>query len=338
MTPWQTRPLSDVAEAIDYGLTASAVPLPVGPKFLRITDIQNGSVNWSTAPWCTPDVRAVSSSRLKVGDIVFARTGATTGKSYLVRDCPDDAVFASYLIRVRMNDSADPRFVSHFFDTPDYWRQIARKARGAAQPGVNATTLRGITIPLPPLPQQKRIADILDWAKTLRAKREAAIDQLDLLSRSLFIDLFGNPRTNPRHLPIGTLGSVATFVGGGTPSRSVPAYFTGSICWATSKDMKAPFLDDTQEHVTAAAVQASATKIVPAGTILVVVKSKVLMHRLPVAISRVETCFGQDLKGIVVNKACDARYVATALRMNADWLLERARGINTVSIQVPDRA
>jgi len=93
--------------------------------------------------------------------------------------------------------------------------------------------------------------------------------------------------------------------------------------------MKTRFLDDTQEHVTTAAVQASATKVVPAGTILVVVKSKVLMHRLPVAISRVETCFGQDLKGIVVDETCDPSYVATAIRMNADWLLERARGINT---------
>jgi len=93
--------------------------------------------------------------------------------------------------------------------------------------------------------------------------------------------------------------------------------------------MKARFLDDTQEHVTPAAVQASATKVVPAGTILVVVKSKVLMHRLPVAISRVDTCFGQDLKGILVDETCLSSYVATALRVNASWLLKRARGINT---------
>jgi len=318
-----------VAEAIDYGFTASATTEQVGPKFLRITDIQNGLVNWSSVPWCSVNGRSVTSFRLKAGDIVFARTGATTGKSFLVRECPEDAVFASYLIRVRMNDSADPRFVSHFFDTPDYWRQIARSARGAAQPGVNATKLKGITIPFPPLPEQQRIADLLDRANALRTKRQAALALLQILTQSIFLDMFGNPATNPKGWPIGTLGAVATFIGGGTPSRAVPEYFTGPLCWATSKDMKDRFLDDTEEHVTDEAVRNSATKLVSPGTILVVVKSKVLMHRLPVAITRVQTCFGQDLKGIALDDSCTPSYVATTLRVNEEWLLKRARGINT---------
>lgn len=91
---------------------------------------------------------------------MFARTGATTGKSFLIRECPTDAVFASYLIRVRVGDSVDPRFVSHFFQTPMYWAQIARSARGVAQPGVNATTLKALEIPLPPLAEQRWIAEV----------------------------------------------------------------------------------------------------------------------------------------------------------------------------------
>jgi type I restriction enzyme, S subunit len=122
---------------------------------------------------------------------VFARTGATTGKSFLIRECPEEAVFASYLIRVRLNDGAEPRFVSHFFDTPDYWRQIAKSARGAAQPGVNATKLKGLLIPLPPLAEQRRIADILDRAAALRAKRQAATVELDALTQSIFLDMMG---------------------------------------------------------------------------------------------------------------------------------------------------
>ena len=92
--------------------------------------------------------------------------------------------------------------------------------------------------------------------------------------------------------------------------------------------MKREFLDDTEEHDTEEAVQKSATKIVPAGTILVVVKSKILAHSLPIATARVPICFGQDLKGIVVEGAAPA-FVVTALRVGKRWLLERARGINT---------
>jgi type I restriction enzyme S subunit len=108
-----------------------------------------------------------------------------------------------------------------------------------------------------------------------------------------------------------------------------PEYFDGNICWATSKDMKHKFLDDTQEHITPEAIERSATKLVPPGTILVVVKSKVLAHSLPVALSRVPTCFGQDLKGLQPLVGWDPTYVATSLRLASRWLLERARGVNT---------
>ncbi|MGK2925258.1 MAG: restriction endonuclease subunit S [Lysobacterales bacterium] len=232
MSGWKAMPLSDFAESVDYGVTASATDQPVGPKFLRITDIQDGAVNWDMVPWCECDTRSATDARLKAGDIVFARTGATTGKSFLVAECPIDAVFASYLIRVRLRDCAEPRFVSYFFQTPDYWAQIAKSARGVAQPGVNATTLKALKIPLPPLPEQRRIAEILDKADALRAKRRAALAQLDTLTQSIFLDMFGDPATNPKGWPvaalkncvakiqIGPFGSLLhqeDYIGGGIP-------------------------------------------------------------------------------------------------------------------------
>ena len=198
MSGWKTTPLGDFAESVDYGVTASATEQPVGSKFLRITDIQDGAVNWEKVPWCECDMRSASDARLKAGDIVFARTGATTGKSFLISECPTNAVFASYLIRVRLSDVAEPRFVSHFFQTPDYWAQIAKSTRGVAQPGVNATTLKALKIPLPPLPEQRRIAEILDKAEALWAKRRAAIAQLNSLTQSIFLEMFGDPATNER--------------------------------------------------------------------------------------------------------------------------------------------
>src|SRR5436309_1559405 len=97
---WETKELGAVS-VISYGHTESASYEPIGPQFLRITDIQNGQVDWDNVPFCRIDKADLPKYRLTTGDIVFARTGATTGKSFLVVD-PPEAVFASYLIRLRL--------------------------------------------------------------------------------------------------------------------------------------------------------------------------------------------------------------------------------------------
>jgi type I restriction enzyme S subunit len=234
---WTTARLGDLAESVDYGVTASASQVPVGPKFLRITDIQDGAVDWTTVPWCHCDGRAQHGARLKPGDIVFARTGATTGKSFLLTECPSDAVFASYLIRVRLNAKAAPRFVSHFFRTPQYWAQITKSARGVAQPGVNASKLKNVCIPLPSIAEQQRIADVLERAEAIQANRRATIRMLDALVQASFLDVVGNPITNPKRWPVATLGSLGTWRSGGTPPRSKSHYFGGNIPWFSSGEL-----------------------------------------------------------------------------------------------------
>jgi type I restriction enzyme S subunit len=211
MNSWSRASLGELAESIDYGVTASAIQQPRGPKFLRITDIQNGRVDWDSVPWCECDSQSATQARLRSGDIVFARTGATTGKSFLIRQCPDDAVFASYLIRVRLKDSTEPRYVSHFFQTEDYWSQITKSARGVAQPGVNATTLKSLSVPLPPLAEQRRISGILDKAASLdtltvsvppAVKVAAATANLDDFVNCYFGRIGGtSPRRRPARRP-----------------------------------------------------------------------------------------------------------------------------------------
>jgi type I restriction enzyme S subunit len=200
---------------------------------------------------------------------------------------------------------------------------------GATFKEVSKATVSRIEIDLPPLDEQRRIAEVLNQAQALCATRVSAIEKLDLLVRSIFNDLFGDPIRNSKALPTIPLGEIARFVGGGTPSRAVSEYFQGAICWATSKDMKGELLSDTQEHITERAIEESATNLVHPETILVVVKSKILMHRLPVLIAKVPTCFGQDLKGIILKQPWTSRYIARHLRLGQKWLLDRARGANT---------
>jgi len=153
---WKQVRVKDVADSIQYGHTASAVERKKGPRFLRITDIQDGRVDWSAVPSCDIPPEEIPKYRLAQGDIVFARTGATTGKSYLIGDCPE-AVFASYLIRVRVSAAVYPRYLAAFFLSPAYWQQIEASKRGIGQPNVNGKILGEVLLPLPPLNEQRGI-------------------------------------------------------------------------------------------------------------------------------------------------------------------------------------
>jgi len=145
---WNIESLNMIAN-ISYGYTESASNELIGPKFLRITDIQNNAVNWKNVPYCKIAADNLKKHRLLDGDIVFARTGATTGKSYLVSD-PPLAVFASYLIRVQLtNKNILPAFVYLYFQSNNYWEAIRSGISGSAQGGFNATKLGDLLIPYP---------------------------------------------------------------------------------------------------------------------------------------------------------------------------------------------
>ena len=184
-TEWELKELG-VVSAINYGYTESASSEPVGPRFLRITDIRDDRVDWGSVPYCKIPLANLSKYRLANGDIVFARTGATTGKSFLVNE-PPDAVFASYLIRLRLlDDKLMPEFVSLFFQTDGYWKSIKDGSTGSAQGGFNATKLGALRIPIPPLSEQQRIVGILDEAFEGIATAKANAEKNLQNARALF--------------------------------------------------------------------------------------------------------------------------------------------------------
>jgi len=155
---WSEARVGDFCEMPQYGYTESATTEPVGPRFLRITDIQNGRVNWDNVPYCScPNPQIYF---LKENDILFARTGATTGKSFLIRDCPE-AVFASYLIRLRVRSTVTPEYLYQYFQSPSYWAQIIEEKKGTGQSNVNGKKLANIRVPIPPLAEQRRIVEYL---------------------------------------------------------------------------------------------------------------------------------------------------------------------------------
>lgn len=162
-----------------YGYTAKAIKDINYPKMLRITDIQENGVDWENVPNCDIDNDSYEKYSLCDGDIVIARTGATTGKSFLLNN-PSNSVFASYLIRLRINPVVSFEYVYLFLQSASYWAQISELSSGIAQPGVNVSKLQTLKIPFPPLPEQQRIVDRIEslFAKLYEAKQKAQ-DALD---------------------------------------------------------------------------------------------------------------------------------------------------------------
>lgn len=180
---WRELRVSEICEQPQYGYTASATDQPIGPKMVRITDIQDGKVNWNSVPFCNcPEPKKYL---LQKDDILFARTGGTTGKSFLIsQECPE-SVFASYLIRLRVKQLVTPSYLYKYFQSPSYWTQITDGLSGTGQPNVNGKKLTTILVPIPPIQEQYRIVEKLDSAqakvdslKQLQAQTRGELDAL----------------------------------------------------------------------------------------------------------------------------------------------------------------
>lgn len=177
-----------------YGYTEKAHWEKIGPKFLRITDIQDNKVDWDEVPWCPIDEDGMKQYAVEIGDIMIARTGATTGKSYLI--CDDvEAVFASFLIRLKVvNKNLDYNYLYGYMQSEDYWRQITDFSSGIAQPGVNASKLKQIKFKCPTLPEQHEIVRLIDelLARECAAQQaaEQALASIELMKKSILARAF----------------------------------------------------------------------------------------------------------------------------------------------------
>ena len=154
---WVWTKLGCITDVIQYGLSNSAESTG-DYRLLRITDIQDGYVDWESVPFTNTD--AAKKYLLHKNDIVFARTGATVGKSFLITDVPYDSVYASYLIRIRLIKGISANYIYQFFNSYCYWKQVTGKAIGVGQPNCNGTALKELFIPLPSQAEQNRIVSV----------------------------------------------------------------------------------------------------------------------------------------------------------------------------------
>ena len=253
-------PLGDIADFVNGVAFKPDDWEKSGKRILRIQNLTD-----STKPFNRTNRAVAKKYEVSPGDLLVSWS-ATLG--VFVWEGPDTALVNQHIFRVVPDHGRiDPYYLRHMLS--DALVQMEQHLHGATMKHVNRGEFLATTIPLPPLAEQKRIAGILDAADALRAKRREALAQLDTLLQSTFLDMFGDPVTNPMGWDTSALGEVGEVITGNTPSRKHPEYYGEDIEWIKSDNINDPsfVLTEAEERLSVAGKAVARTS--PRGSILV---------------------------------------------------------------------
>ena len=236
---WCWTTVGTICDGFQYGYTEKATFEKIGPHFIRITDIGDGIINDSGAPYCKIDSDSFIKYKINKDDILIARMGSVGENGLATHNI--DGVFASYLIRIVPRSNA--KYVCNFLQTNLYWGQISEKAQGTTRLNVNANVLKNLIIPLPPLAEQQRIVDRIEilFAKIDEAKEkaQAVVDSFETRKAAILHKAFTGELTAKWREEHGVgmeswehhqFSDLCAIVRGGSPRPAGdPRYYDGNI-------------------------------------------------------------------------------------------------------------
>lgn len=267
----------------------------------KISDLENSSDGFIfTTEEKITDAGLVSiNNRIFSENTLFLAMYGSVGKTAIskVKMSTNQAILG---INVIDNSLLDINYLKYWLNSTK--KELLDKAVGVALKNISLGIVKDLEIPLPPLSIQKAIAEKLDKADALRKKDKELLAQYDELAQAIFIDMFGDPVRNEKGWDITKVEEVCSKIyGGGTPSKSKPEYYEGDIPWVTPKDMKYDYIVDSRDHINEDAVTSSSTKLIPVDSLLMVIRSGILKHTLPLGINKVEVTINQDMKAFIPN-------------------------------------
>ena len=181
---WEWERWGNIALSIQYGYNAPAIERG-DIKMVRISDIHDNVVQWKDVPFCNIEAYDIDTYLLKKNDILFARTGGTVGKSFLVQSVPYPAIYAGYLIRTRYSQELCPQYLKSFMESQLYWEQLKSGTIATAQPNCNGKTLGKMLLPIPPKAEQTHIVQRLASLTPMLQRYAKAQQDLDNLNESI---------------------------------------------------------------------------------------------------------------------------------------------------------
>ena len=189
---WEQRKLGEIAFSFEYGLNAAAKKYDGENKYIRITDIDDDTHEFLSDSFTSPDIDLTGAENYKLakGDILFARTGASVGKSYIYRDYDGLVYYAGFLIRARIKDEYDAEFVFQNTLTDKYNKYIAVTSQRSGQPGVNAQEYAEFKIQVPQKEEQIEIGKYFRDIDHLITLHQRKYEELQKVKKFMLQNMF----------------------------------------------------------------------------------------------------------------------------------------------------
>jgi type I restriction enzyme S subunit len=264
-------------------------------------------------------------THFREGDVLFAKITPCmeNGKAAIARKMESGVGFGSTEFHVlRPRAQVLPEWIYYFVRRQHFRMEAKRHFTGTAgQQRVPTSFIESARIPIPPLDEQRGIVDILSRADGIVHLRHEARKKATELIPALFLDMFGDPAANPKVWPTRPLGELVAFMSGGTPSKARKDFWTGDLPWVSPKDMKKVEIVDAIDHVSKSVLAETNIKLVPVGSLLIVVRGMILVHTVPVARSLAPITINQDMKALIPTSAVDARYLLWLMSVSQSHLL-----------------
>ena len=269
---FKTSSLASLSSLITKGTTPTTLGYAhsdSGIPFLRVQNIFSGQVNFKedTLFIDSNTHTALKRSQIQGGDVLVTIAGTIGRTGVVPHDAPEMNCNQAVAI-VRPTQEIERSYLRHWLESQEARSQMLGSTVTGTISNLSLSQLGELRVPLPPLDEQRRIAAILDQAETLRTQRRTALALQGSLTQSLFLDMFGDPAKNTLGLPTKQLGELGDWHSGGTPPRSKSHYFEGDIPWFSSGELESMYVLDSVEHISDAALKETATKLVPAGSLM----------------------------------------------------------------------
>lgn len=257
---------------------------------------------------------------LEEGDLLVSTANSwnLVGKASWVPLLNYESSFGGFVTVLRGNKKLVYRRYLYYWFVSDRIQELLRSFSNKTTNISNLSLSRAkeLTILLPPLAEQQRIAALLDTADRILKQRESAITKLDELAQSVFVEMF------QKHIKKLKLKDTCSFVSGGTPSKDEPKFWGGDVAWISSADIEGDHVKEIRHFVTESAINNSATNPILPNNILVVTRTGVGK----VVVTDRKICFSQDITGLVLQKEFMPEFIAASLRNKQDEIVKQARG------------
>ena len=274
--------------------------------------------------WCDAPKKVA-----RANDILISVRAPIGAMNYAREEC----CIGRGLAAISIEDPAERQYVFHLLKARH--DELNRKGTGSTFKAINKSVLEDLQVPVISLAEKQHAMQIMDSAEQIIRKRKEELKHFDELIKARFVELFGDPVYNDKSWETDTVENLCKEIyGGGTPSKSHQEYYdNGDIPWVSSKDMKSDVISDSQIHITQLGVDNSTAKIVPVNSVIMVIRSGILKHTLPVAINTVPVTVNQDLKVFIPGERILTRFLAVQFKMHEKDILSGVRAVTADNIE-----